>query len=139
MPKPFCLAALALLCLPAACGNPDGAAPTQPLGTYVLRSVDGQGLPWTQAVYSPVDSTLVVGRSLEFRPDSSYTLHLHYRFVQRGISSLASYELTGHYQLRGDSLTFIDYQGFPAPYPGRFRDPVVTVRGSVGEEYLYSK
>jgi hypothetical protein len=139
MPRPLPRALLPLLlAVTYACGEAT-SPPARPLGTYLLQSVNGEPLPWAQFVYSPVDSSVILGRRLDFRPDSSYTLHMDYRFVSHGVGTVNSFDLTGRVRVRGDSLTFMDDAGFPVPYPGRFEGGAVTVWGSLGEEFLYRK
>lgn len=99
------LAAAALLLL-AACH--DATAPDRGLagGTYTLRRIRGEPLPWPQFP-AEGDTSWVLGGTYTFRADSTYTWTYDDRYVKLDGVTLRHHEDEGEYLPVGDSLVLM--------------------------------
>ena len=95
----FAAAALVLL---AACKDSTAPDPGLP-GTYTLRTIAGQPLPWPQFP-SEGDTAWVLGGTYTFQADDTFVETYDYRYVRDGTVELRHYVNDGEYRMIGDSL-----------------------------------
>ncbi|MBA3889586.1 MAG: hypothetical protein H0X64_03570 [Gemmatimonadaceae bacterium] len=112
------LITIVLLAFAAACGDSTGPDSSY-LGTYALRSVDGQPVPFT-IFASGDDYVRVTGGSLIFDSGDSFTtsLDLSYRFD--GTVENESEWTGGTFKRAGNKFTMTDAEGdsYVATYDG---------------------
>ena len=112
----------------------DATAPDPGLvGTFTLRSVGGQPVPWVELV-SDADTTWVDGGSYTFRADSTYTFTYEYRYRRGGAITRRHYEDVGRYRALGDSLQLSDWWD----YGGRRSGRTLTVHGRY-DDWVYRR
>jgi hypothetical protein len=99
------LAALALVFSVAACSDLTG--PGSLTGTYDLRSVNGQGLPYTvdQSALYRLD---LAGSSLTLHRDGTYTTTFLWRETIRGSTTTDTEHFEGTYSRSGDEIYLYD-------------------------------
>jgi hypothetical protein len=133
MPTRRLLAAATLLVLAAACK--DSTAPDPGLaGTFTLRTIAGQPLPWPQFP-SEGDTAWVLGGSYVFREDSTYTITYDYRYVRPSGVSVEHIAEEGEYRVRGDSVLLSD---LGADYGARREGSTLVVHGRY-EDWIYRR
>ena len=98
------LAIAAALLLPAAaCGDGGTGLTTELSGTYTLRTVNGQPLPFV-AYEDAVEKFELLGDEFDFGA-SSFRQSTNFRYTERGVVTTDTFEDGGRYTLDGNALT----------------------------------
>lgn len=127
---------VALLCVAlAACSDSTGPGAETHVGVYTLRTVNGQGLPFTLAQVGS-DKIEVTAERLTVNADGTFSGLTTYRVTEAGRVSIESDTWFGTYQLRGTNVTFTDSEGFTGA--GAYVDGVLTLSVE-GFTFLYRK
>ena len=131
------LAIAAALSLPfAACGGDGGTGLQSELsGTYTLRTVNGQPLPFV-AYQDATDKIELLGDEFQFSADS-FTESVDVRYTERGVVTTDTFEDSGRYTLDGNALT-VTYDSDGSSLTGAVNGNTFTLTGD-GIVFLYRK
>lgn len=95
-----------LLAIGLACGK-DVAAPVGSAGSYALRTIGNQSVPWTYA-----DSSKVYSGVIELNTDSTFLDILKYDSNYAGLRSVFTDTIVGRYKITGASIEFRTEEGY---------------------------
>ena len=131
------LAVAAALSLPfAACGGDGGTGlDTELSGTYTLRSVNGQPLPFV-AYEDAVEKFELLGDEFDFGA-RTFTQSTDFRYTERGVVTTDTFEDSGRYTLDGNALT-VEFDSDGSSVTGAVDGNSFTLAGD-GVVLLYRK
>lgn len=90
------------------CGGGDSTGPGGSIvGSYSLRTVDGNNLPWRFLVIGN-DWAEITGGSGNVNSGGTYNITFNYRVMESGQTSTFSETSTGTYVQNGNAVTFTD-------------------------------
>ena len=132
------LAVAAALSLPlAACGGDGGTGlDTELSGTYTLRTVNGQALPYVVESSGPNDRFELLGDEFTFS-SRTFTETTDFRVTERGVVTTDSFEDSGRYTLDGNALT-VTFDSDGSSATGAVDGNTFTLAGE-GFVFLYRK